>query len=164
VAPATPSFFAAASNKRTPVSRSGAAVRRTLASKPWTLAKGWEPWGLRGSLITSQKGSKHEYNINFSVSLPLARIIGGYALIGCLSLELTPLFGTAFTFRHSSYFAVARIVDDFHPFMAACGMGDIETVRFMLRNGEGRPTDVSTGGWTPIGVSQRIAKCQSVLH
>jgi hypothetical protein len=119
---------------------------------------------LRASLITSKKGPKYEYNIDFSVSLPLARILGGYALTGRLSLESMPLFGTAFTFRHPSYFAVARVVDTYHPFMMACMQGDLETVRSMVRSGEGRPTDVDADGWTPMHVSQRIQNRQSVLY
>jgi ankyrin repeat protein len=38
----------------------------------------------------------------------------------------------------------------------ACYQGDVETVRVMLRSGEGRPTDLTASGWTPMGVSQRI--------
>jgi hypothetical protein len=153
--PATPSVYVAAGNN-TPCSGAGAASRRTLASKPWTLAGRWEPWGLRGSLITFRKGTNYEYNIKFSISSPLARILGRYALTGCLSLESMSLFGNAFTFRHPSYFAVARVVDRSHPFMTACRHGDVETVRFMLRSGEGRPTDVTATGRTPMGVSRKI--------
>jgi hypothetical protein len=139
-------------------------VRRTFTSKPWLLAESWKPWGLRGSFVASKKGLKYEYNINFSVSLPLARILGGYAFTGCLSLESVPLFGTALTFRHPSYFAVARVVDESDPFMEACCLGDVETVRTMLRSGEGRPTDVTADGWTPMGVSRQIGSNQYVLY
>jgi hypothetical protein len=149
VTPATPSVYVA-TGSTTPCAGTGDAVSRTLTSKPWLLAKSWEPWGLRGSLVTSKKGLKYEYNINFSVSLPLARILGGYALTGCLSLESMSIFGTAFTFRHPSYFAVARVVDDYHPFMTACARGDVKTIRSMLRSGEGRPTNVTADGWTPM--------------
>jgi hypothetical protein len=163
VAPTTPPIFVASGNT-VPFPESGAAVRRTLASEPWTLAEHWEAWGLRGSLITSKKGPKYQYNINFSVSLPLARILGGYSLTGCLSLESTPLFGTAFTFRRPSYFAVARVVDEHHPFMTACYQHDLDTVRVMLRSGEGRPTDVTADGSTPMQVSHRDQNYKSVLH
>jgi hypothetical protein len=157
--PATPPVMAAAPGNITSYAGSGAAVRGTLIS---TLAKSWASWGLRGSLITSQKGPNNEYNINFSVSLPLARILGGYAFIGCLSLESMPLFGTALMFRHPSYFAVARVVDDCHPFMTACEQDDVDTVRLMLRNGEGRPTDMTAKGRTPMQVGKRLNR-QSVL-
>jgi hypothetical protein len=49
---------------------------------------------------------------------------------------------------------MARIVEENHPFLMACKDGDIETVRFMLRSGEGRPTDMTVGGQTPMEVSQ----------
>jgi hypothetical protein len=160
---ATPSFSAAAGNTVSH-SGSGATVRRTLASSPWTLARNWESWGLRGSLITSKKGPNYQYNINFSVSLPLARILGGYALTGCLSFESMPLYGTALTFRHPSYFAVARVVSGDHPFIMACAQGDVETVRSMLRSGEGRPTDMNMQGSTSMEVSRSIGNCQYVLH
>jgi hypothetical protein len=163
VTPATSSVYIAAGST-TPYAGIGAVARRTLTSEPWTLAKRWVPWGLRGSLISYKKGPNYEYNISFSVSLPLARILGGNALTGCLSLESMPLFGTALTFRHPSYFAVARVVGRRHPFMKACKWGDVETVRFMLRSGEGRPTDVTARGQTPMYVSQRIKPCQSVLN
>jgi hypothetical protein len=162
-APATPSVIVAPGNIL-PYSGSGITVRRTVVSRPWRLAKRWVPWGLRGSLVTTRKGPNYEYNINFSVSLPLARILGGYAFTGCLSLESMPIFGTAFTFRHPSYFAVARVVGDRHPFIIACEDGDVETVRTMLRSGEGRPTDVTADGWTPMGVSRQIGSNQYVLH
>jgi hypothetical protein len=154
-APAISSVMVAPCNT-VPYFEPGTTVKRTVVSKPWTLAKSWEPWGLSGSLITIRKGKDYEYNIRFSVSSPLARILGGYALTGYLSLQSTPLFGNAFTFRHPSYFAVSRVVDEWHPFMVACRQGDLETVRVMLRSGEGRPTDLTAGGWTPMGVSQRI--------
>jgi hypothetical protein len=163
VAAATPSVMVTP-EKTIPYTGSGTTVRRTVVSKPWTLAESLEPWGLRGSFITSKKGSKYEYNIKFSVSLPLARILGGYALTGCLSLESVSLFGTAFTFRHPSHFAVARVVDNYHPFMTACVIGDVETIRFMLRSGEGRPTDVTADGRTPMEVSRQIGSYQYVLH
>jgi hypothetical protein len=153
--PATSPLIVAA-GKTTPYSGSGAATRSIIVSESWTLARSWVPWGLRGSLVTTRKGPRYKYDIRFSASLPLARMLGGYALIGCLSLESMSFFGTALTFRHPSYFTVARVVDDSHPFMMARIRGDVETVRSMLRSGEGRPTDMTASGWTPMQVSQKI--------
>jgi len=132
-----------------------AASQRTLATVPWTTGKSWENWGLRGAFIMNESDHHSDYSINFSISLPLARILGSYALTGSLSLRSVPLRWSAFTFRHPSYFAVARVVDPDHPFMVACKEGDMKTVRSMLRSGEGRPTDVTAEGYTPMLVSQQ---------
>lgn len=134
----------------------GPTARRSLMKSPWQLNNSWAPWGLRGSLITTKIGPYTDYDVSFSISLPLARILGSYALTGCLSLRSVPLCRSALTFRHPSYFAVARVVDKTHPFMLACRNGDIEAVRLMLRSGEGRPTDITAKGSTPMFVSQRV--------
>lgn len=157
-APATPATLpnlTADTTGKSPT-RTGQALafQSTLVMSSRTTGKGWEDWGFRGAFVTSKQGNHTIYNVNFSVSLPLARILGSYALTGCLSLRSTPLCRSFFTFRHPSYFAVARLVHADHPFMWACWKGDIETVRFMLRSGEGRPTDVTAGGKTPMLVSQ----------
>lgn len=132
---------------------SGIVPERTLVTSPWRTGSDWENWGFRGALVTTKQGYHTDYNINFSVSLPLARILGSYALTGCLSLRSTPLCRSSFTLRHPSYFAVARVVEQDHPFMMACKNGDIEAVRYMLRSGEGRPTDMTAEGTTPMFVS-----------
>lgn len=163
ISPATSLLLDAAYSNTPSRTGSGSSVVRTLASSPWTLNKSWESWGLRGSLVTTRKGPIHEHNINFSFSTPLARILGGYTLMGSLSLQSIPFLGNAFTFRHPSYFAVARVVDPFHPFMSACRDGDVETVRSMLRSGEGRLTDVSPSGRTPMFVSQQPRECRCSL-
>jgi hypothetical protein len=157
---ATLSTFTANSTGNTPTrTGSGLVPERTLVTSPWRTGNGWENWGFRGALITTKQGYNTDYNINFSVSLPLARILGSYALTGCLSLRSTPLCRSSFTFRHPSYFAVARVVEKYHPFMMACRNGDPESVKFMLRTGEGRPTDVAADGTTPMFVSQQVENC-----
>jgi hypothetical protein len=155
-APATlPTFPDNTTGNTSPRTGSGLASKRTLVTSPWTTGKGWENWGFRGALITTKQGYNTDYNINFSISFPLARILGSYAFTGCLSLRSTPLCRSSFTFRHPSYFAVARVVEWNHPFMVACRNGDSESVKFMLRSGEGRPTDVTHEGKTPMLVSQQ---------
>lgn len=136
-----------------PHTRTESAERRSLVASPWKLADSWETWGFRAGLVTIKQGHLTDYNINFSVSLPLARILGSYVLTGSLSLRSTPLRRSSFMFRHPSYFAVARVVDKYHPFMSACWKGDTKTVQFMLRSGEGRPTDQTSDGRTPMAVS-----------
>lgn len=155
VAPATVSVHSGGTYRNaSPPNGYGPASKRTLVAISWQSGTRLESWGYRGTLITTKQGYHTGYSINFSVSLPLARILGSYALIGCLSLRSTPLCRRSFTFRHPSYFAVARVVDNQHPFMLACFNGDVETVRLMLRSGEGRPTDVTAEGETPMLVSQ----------
>jgi hypothetical protein len=162
VAPAMLSTFTANTTGNTPAHTGfGFASKRTFVTFPWTTGKVWENLGVRGAIITTQKGYHTDYNITFSISLPLARILGSYALIGCLSLRSTPLCRNYLTFRHPSYFAVARVVDRYHPFMLACQNGDLKTVRFMLRSGEGRPTDRDVVGFTPLYVSHQVEICGS---
>ena len=137
------------------------ASKSTLVISSRTTGKGWEDLGVRGAIITTQEGYHTDYNITFSISLPLAQILGSYALTGCLSLRSTPLCRNYLTFRHPSYFAVARVVDRHHPFMLACQNGDLKTVRFMLRSGEGRPTDRDVVVFTPLYVSHQVEICGS---
>ena len=153
--PATPHTIAANASGNTP-SHNGHAIssNRAHVISLWSSGKSLESWGFRGALVTTKQGYHTDYDVVFSFSLPLARILGSYALTGCSSLRSTPLCRNFFTFRHPSYFAVARLVDEDHPFMAACRDGDIETVRFMLRSGEGRPTDMTARARTPMFVSQ----------
>lgn len=141
---------------------SGLATKRAIIMPPWTIGKVWGNWGFRGAFVTTKQGYHTDYNINFSVSLPIARILGSYALMVCLSLRSTPLCRSSFTFRHPSYFAMARVVEADHPFILACDQGDLETVRFMLRSGEGRPTDMTADGCTPMFVSQQAENCWRV--
>lgn len=158
VAPATSSILsilpADTTSTASPRAGSDPPARHATVISPWTSGKTLESWGFRGACVTTKQGYHTDYSMSFSMSLPLARILGSYALTGCLSLRSTPLCRSSFTFRHPSYFAVARVVDEDHPFISACRDGDMETVRFMLRSGEGRPTDVTAKGKTPLFVSQ----------
>lgn len=161
-APLTPAktfIFTAAGNT---VSRVGPRSTVTrVTSHPWILGRSWEPWGVRGSLTATKAGPHTDYNINFSVPLPLAGILGSYALTGCLSLSFCR---STLSFRNPSYFTVARIVDDDHPFMLACCTGDVETLRVMLRSGEGRPADMTSNGKTPMAVSHPIKEYEYALY
>lgn len=132
-----------------------------IISHPWFLGRSCEPWGLRGSLTATKAGPLTDYNINFSVPLPLARMLGSFALTGCLSLSVCR---STLSFRNPSYFAVARVVEDDHPFMLACCTGDLETLRAMLRSGEGRPADMTSNGKTPMAVSHPIKEYEDVLY
>lgn len=154
-APAAPPSIAANATGNTP-SHTGYAISSNRAHliSLWRSGKSLGSWGFRGAIVTTKQGYHTDYNVNFSFSLPLARILGSYALTGCSSLRSTPLCRNFFTFRHPSYFAVARLVDEDHPFMSACQHGDIDAVRFMLRSGEGRPTDMTATAITPMFVSQ----------
>lgn len=121
-----------------------------LSRSPWILNKSWSTWGLTGTMLTTKEGPYTGYRINFSLISPLANIFGGYALKVSLALRTTPSCRNVLTFRHPSYFAVARICEENHPFMHACRVGDLMAVRSMLRSGEGRPTDVTAGGQWPL--------------
>lgn len=157
VEPATSSVLTTdATRAKTTCTSAVPAAERTLRTSPWRSGNIWVTWGFRGALTTTRQGYFTDYSVSFLVSLPLARILGSYAFTGTISLRSTPLCRSAFAFRHPSYFAVARVVDEDHPFMLACRHGDTETVRLMLRSGEGRPTDVTLHGNTPMAVSHRI--------
>lgn len=143
----------AANSRRMQHVASRVAARPTFASTPWKLSKSWATWGLRGSFVATKEGEHTDSNIQFSISLPLSRLVGNYALTGCLSLRSASYCQSALTLRHPSYFAMARVVDESHPFMHACAMGDVKAIRSMLRSGEGRPTDVTSQGYTPLSVS-----------
>jgi hypothetical protein len=160
VIPTRPSMFTAAGDT---VSRAGSkpTVTRIISSHPWILSKRWEPWGLRGSMTATKAGAHTDYDINFSVPLPLTRILGNYALTACLSLSF---YRSTLSLRNPSYFSVARVVENDHPFMLACYTGNMETLRVMLRSGEGRPTDLTRDGMTPMAVSHPIKKYDYVLY
>lgn len=124
----------------------------------WMLADSWGNWGISAVLITSSKDRCTDRDLSFRVTLPLNWLFGNYALTGSLSWRTFPLCRNQFSFRHPSYFALARVVSDDHPFIVACFDGDLDTVRFMLRSGEGRPTDVTARGKSPMWVSELRAK------
>lgn len=129
-----------------------AVVKRVFTEEPWDLTERWQSWGLRGSVIKSKQGSYTDYDATFTFSLPLAWLLGKYSLNGQLSFRTSHLWQNTLKLRHPSYFSVARVVELSHPFMGACRNGDIDTVRTMLRNGEGRPTDRDTIGQSPMSV------------
>lgn len=120
----------------------------------WKLADSWHDWGISAVLITSSKDHCTDRDASFRITLPLNWLFGSYALTGSLSWRTFPLCRNQFSFRHPSYFALARVVSRDHPFLVACCHGDLDTVRFMLRSGEGRPTDVTASGCTPMFVSK----------
>jgi hypothetical protein len=158
--PSEPSMLTAAGNT---VSRAGSKhiVSRIYISHPWVLSKRWEPWGLRGSMVATKAGAHTDYDINLSVPMHLTRILGNYALTACLSLSF---YRSTLSLRNPSYFSVARVVEDDHPLMLACYTGNIETLRIILRSGEGRPTDLTGDGMTPMAVSHPIKDYDFVLY
>ena len=127
--------------------------RRILQGSPWALSEGWESRGLHGSVIKSTHGKSTDYNVTFKVNLPLAWLFGSYALTGELSVRTDSIRQNTFTLRHPSYLTVARVLPETHPFLQALRQNDEDTVRAMLRTGEGRPTDVDSDGHNCLYVS-----------
>lgn len=127
------------------------AIRRVREGDPWKAGERWRSWGLQGTVIKSTHGQNTDYDIVFNIPLPLAWLFGGHALRGQLGFTV-PLRQNTLTLRHPSYFTVARLVDRSQPFMVACLLGDLDAVRTMLRNGDGRPTDRTGDGEGPMSV------------
>lgn len=127
--------------------------RRMYQGSPWALSKGWESRGLQGSVVKGTYGKSTDYNFTFKVNLPLAWLFGSYALKGELSLRKDSIRQNTLTLRHPSYFTVARVLADTHPFLEALRKNDEATVRAMLCAGEGRPTDVDSNGYNCLYVS-----------
>lgn len=139
-----------------PSRQSKTVAQRILAASYWRLGRSWESWGLRGSMSKTTRASYTDYTVGFTVPLPLARILGSYAFTGSLSLRSCPLAGNLFTFRHPSYFATARVLEDDHPFLQACLYGDLAVVQAMLQGGKGRPTDIDKDGNGPLWVCSKL--------
>lgn len=130
-------------------------IRRVRNGDPWKVGERGRYWGLQGTVIKSTHGQNTDYDVVFNIPLPLAWLFGSHALRGQLGFR-APLRRNTLTLRHPSYFTVSRIVDNFHPFMVACQDGDLDTIRAMLRNGDGRPTDRTTDGESPMSVCMLI--------
>ncbi|KAM0715707.1 hypothetical protein Q7P37_009207 [Cladosporium fusiforme] len=145
-----PILMSGAAPSTTSRSAPSALVRRVWEGNPWNSGERWQSWGLRGTVIKSTQGQHTDYDASFTIHLPLAWLIGAYSLNGQLSFRTSPLRQNTLTLRHPSYFTVARIVDSSHPFMMACLTGDLDTVRALLNNGEGRPTDKDENGDSPM--------------
>jgi hypothetical protein len=129
------------------------AMMRKFDAKSWEAGKLLQSWGIRGAVVkSSTQGGSTDYDFGFNTRLPLAWLFGSYALRGQLSLGKNSLVPNTFTLRHPSYFTVARVLDELHPFLAACRSNDITVVRTMLSNGEGRPTDMDAKGHTCLWV------------
>jgi hypothetical protein len=131
-----------------------AALRRKFEAISWEASKSLQAWGIAGSVVKSTQGQSTNYDFGFHTHLPLAWLFGSYALRGQLSIWKSSSVSNTFTLRHPSYFTVARILDSSHPFLAACRCNDVAAVRTMLRNGEGRPTDMDSDGKTCLMVSR----------
>jgi ankyrin repeat protein len=130
------------------------AIMRKFEAISWEASKMLQAWGIRGSVVKSTQGHSTEYDFGFNAHLPLAWLFGSYALRGQLSIRKSSLVSNKFTPRHHSYFTVARVLEDSHPFFGACHSNDVATVRTMLSSGEGRPTDVDADGYTCLHVSR----------
>jgi hypothetical protein len=130
-------------------------IIRKFEAITWESSKVLQSWGIRGAVVkSSTKGESTDYDFGFNAHLPLAWLFGSYALRGQLSIRKSSPVSNTFTLRHPSYFTVARVLDNSHPFFKACSCNDVVTVRSMLRSGEGRPTDVNHRGKTCFWVSR----------
>ena len=127
---------------------------RRLDSEPWSLGSNWADFGVNGSFVSTTQGAHRDHFLAIQVSLPLSRIVGPCALIMSVSVRTFPLCPGNFKLLHGSSLALARVVEEDDPFMVACDRGDLITVRSMLQNGQGRPTDVITRNRTPLTVSK----------
>ena len=130
---------------------STSAVRRVFGGVSWEASSTCQSWGLHGKVIWSTKGASTDYDVAFSIHLPLAWWFGAHILKGGLAMSV-PRQNTL-TLRHPSYLAVGRVLDSSHPFFGACRSNDVAVIREMLRNGEGRPTDEDPNGFGPLWVS-----------
>lgn len=126
------------------------AARRVFGGIAWQASSSWQSWGLVSRVIKSTKGQSTDYNVAIRLRLPMAWWFGSHVLKG----EVTACFPrqNTLTLRHPSYFAVARVLEDSHPFVEACKDNDVATVRRMLENGEARPTDEDDSGNGPLWV------------
>lgn len=136
------------------LARSKILTKHVIATSPWTSSQKWQDWGFRMSRLTTTRGHDTDRIWHISISLPLTRIVGRYALNIGLLLRSTYSCRNTISIRHPSYFAVSRIVDDNHPFIVACALGDLSVVRAMLQSGEGRLTDATSTGDTPMKVGR----------
>jgi hypothetical protein len=130
------------------------AIIRRFVGRSWEASKMLQSWGIYGTVGKSTQGHSTDYDFGFNAQLPLAWLFGSYALRGQLFIRKSLLVSNTFTLRHPSYFTVARVLDSLHPFFKACWCNDVATVRTMLLNGEGRPTDVNHRGKTCFWVSR----------
>jgi hypothetical protein len=134
-----------------------AALRRKFEAISWKASVMLQSWGIDGTVVKSTQGRSTDYDFGFHTHLPLAWLFGSYALRGQLSIRKSSLVSNTFTLRHPSYFTVARILDDSHPFLEACRSNDVAAVRTMLSTGEGRPTDMTSKGGTCLVVSRNYS-------
>lgn len=130
---------------------STSAVKRIFGGVSWEASSTWQSWGIHGKVIWSTKGAATDYDVAFSVRLPLAWWFGARILKGELAMSV-PRQNTL-KLRHPSYLAAGRVLDISHPFFDACRLNDVVLIREMLRSGEWRPTDEDTDGYSPLWVS-----------
>ena len=131
--------------------QSTSAVKRVFGGVSWEASSTWQSWGIHGKVIWTKKGAATDYDVAFSVRLPLAWWFGAHILKGELAMSV-PRQNTL-TLRHPSYLAVGRVLEKSHPFFRACALNDVVLIREMLDSGEGRPTDEDPDGFSPLGVS-----------
>jgi hypothetical protein len=137
------------------------AVRRIHEGVAWKTSSTWQSWGLHGTVIKSTRGQPTDYNVVIRLHLPVAWWFSSHVLNGKLTVSV--LRQNTLTLRHPSYFAVAYVLDFSHPFFEACRSNDVAVVREMLRNGEGRPTDVNPRGYGPFWVRARQV-CSATIN
>ena len=130
---------------------STSAVKRVFGGVSWKASSTWQSWGIHGKVTWSTKGAATDYDLAFSIRLPLSWWFGAHILKGELGMSV-PRQNTL-TLRHPSYLAVGRVLDTSHPFFRACRLNDVVLIREMLRSGEWRPTDEDPDGYSPLWVS-----------
>lgn len=125
---------------------------RSLRSTPWSTGSNWSRVGIKGSLVPTKGTGFVDYDLAIQVKVPMAFLIGEYAISMSLSARTFPASPYKLTTRHPSSFGLARIVEEDNQFMTSCSRGDLLAVRWMLSNGEGRPTDITSKNWNPMTV------------
>lgn len=133
--------------------------RRRLLWAPWCLGSSWAAIGVNGSLIPTEYGRYWDYCLAMQLCLPLAQSVLPYAFLMSLSVRTFPQCPGKFKFLEGGNITFARVLRDDDAFILACKDGDIDAVRVMLRNGQGRATDIVAKNWNPLAVSQASSWC-----
>lgn len=103
-------------------------------------------------MIPVTEGAHRDYSFAIQVPVPLAWIVGRYALLMSVSVRTFPLCPMTFKVLDGSSLAVARVLEENHSFIQACDRGDLIAVRTFLSSGEGRANDVCGDNWSPLTV------------
>lgn len=141
----------------------GALKRRRLVWTPWSLGSNWAALGVSGSLIPTEYGRYWDYSIAMQLCMPAAQSYLPYAFLMSVSVRTYPRSPYRFRFLRGGNIGIARLLEEDHPFIVACGDGDVEAVRTMLRTGEGRADDIVARNWHPLAVRESRKCCLSYV-